>query len=378
VKLGGLELDSYDKLKKGGSHGGDVIPGNSAESRLVQMLTGKVQPSMPMDGKRMDPSEVELIRTWIDRGAHDGKAEQGVAAKGEASASARPNAKQQVFSVAWRPDGSIVALGGFKEVRLIDPGKPDVPVASLSGHADAVRALAFTADGKRLAAAGGAPGRRGQVLIWDVDARKVVATISGHLDCVYGLAISPDGALIATSSYDKLIKLWDAGTGKEVRTLKDHIDAVYALAFTPDGKRLISGAADRSVKVWDPATGERLYTMSDPLDGINAIAVDPTGNRVAAGGLDKTIRIWTLGEKSGTLVHTLIAHEDAILQLAWSSDGKTLASSGADRTIKMFDADLNETKAIPGQPDWVMGLRFSPDGKLAAGRFDGSLTIYTR
>ena len=112
--------------------------------------------------------------------------------------------------------------------------------------------------------------------------------------------------------------------------------------------------------------------------GINAIAIDPSGKRVAAAGLDKNIRIWELGDRNATLLHTLIAHEDTILQLAWSADGRTLVSASADKSIKVFDADeLQEIKAFAGQPDWVLGLRFSPDGKrVAAGRFDGSLTFY--
>ena len=129
---------------------------------------------------------------------------------------------------------------------------------------------------------------------------------------------------------------------------------------------------------YDVATGERLYTMSEPQDGLNTIALSPTGKFVAAGGLDKTIRIWSLGPKGGTLVNSLIAHEDAILKLAYSPDGKLLASSGADRTIKIFKADdLTEIKTLDHQPDWVMSLEFSPDGKtFAAGRYDGSLEIY--
>jgi WD40 repeat protein len=73
-----------------------------------------------------------------------------------------------------------------------------------------------------------------------------------------------------------------------------------------------------------------------------------------------------------------MAHEDAILKLAWSPDGKTIASTAADRTIKFLRAaDLTELKLIPGQPDWVYSLAFSPDGRtIAAGRFDGSLSLY--
>ncbi len=99
---------------------------------------------------------------------------------------------------------------------------------------------------------------------------------------------------------------------------------------------------------------------------------------VAAGGLDKTIRIWSLGAKSGTLINSLIAHEDTILRLAYSPDGKLLISTAADKTIKIFKADdLTEIKTLSGQPDWVLALEFAPDGKsFAAGRFDGSLTIY--
>jgi WD40 repeat protein len=283
----------------------------------------------------------------------------------------------QIYSLAWRPDGAVLAVGGYKETRLVDAATRK-PAGALPGSAEAVRALAFTRDGKRLAAAGGLPARKGEVLIWDVAAQTVSVRIDGHSDCIYAAAFSPDGATLATASYDKLIKLWDVVTGKERRTLRDHIDAIYALAFTADGKRLVTGAADRSVKVWDAATGERLYTLSESTDGVNTIALSPDGKRVAAGGLDKTIRIWSLGEKEGTLRNTLIAHEDAILKLAWSPDGSTLASASADRSIKFFRAaDLTEVRAITKLPDWAFGLEFAPDSKtLAAGFFNGRLEIY--
>jgi WD40 repeat protein len=74
----------------------------------------------------------------------------------------------------------------------------------------------------------------------------------------------------------------------------------------------------------------------------------------------------------------LIAHEDAILKLAWSPDGKYLASASADHTIKLFRAaDLSDVRTMANQPDWAFGLEFSPDGKsLAAGLFNGDLEIY--
>lgn len=378
VKMGSLNLQSWDGVQEGGTHGKIFVPGKSAESRLFLRISGKEMPSMPMDGSKLSPEQIETIRAWIDAGAPG-------PARGESSpapvVAALPKIvpkvpiTPQIFDLAYSPDGKLLALAGYKEVRLLDAATRQ-ELAVLSGSAGTVRAIAFSRDGTLLAAAGGLPARSGEVLIWDVAQRKLLHTIHGHSDCIYGVAFSPDGKSIATASYDKLVKLFDITSEKEIRTYKDHIDAVYAVAFTPDGKRLVSGAADRTIKIWDVATGERLYTLSEPQDGINTIAVDPSGRYVAAGGLDKSIRIWSLGDKEGTLLRSLIAHEDAILRLAWSPDGSELISSSADKTVKVFRAsDLTELESFP-ETDWVYGIQFAPDGKtFAIGRFDGQLSI---
>ncbi len=378
VKMGGLDLDTMEGIQKGGNHGKVLTPGNATESKVYLMIAGRMSPAMPLSGKPLAAGDIETIKKWIDAGAKPGEPVQISKRYATTTPDIKPRVavKAQIGAIAYRPDGKMLALGTFKEVRLADAnGKI---IGALTGHAEQVRAVAFSPDGMLLAAAGGLPARKGEVKIWDVEKRTVVRTIEGHTDCIYAVAFSPDGKTLATSSYDKFIKLWDTATGKEIRTLKDHIDAIYDLAFAPVGRRLLSAAADRTVKVWDTATGERLYTLGDPLDGLNTIAIHPSGKMVAAGGLDKTIRIWTLGEKSGTLKNSLIAHEDAILRLAYSPDGKVLVSSAADKTIKIFKADdLTEIKTLAGQPDWVMALEFAPDGKsFAAGRFDGSLAIY--
>jgi WD40 repeat protein len=379
TKMGGLNLETYDTLREGGNHGEVVVAGKSEISRLFLLITAKITPGMPMDGTTLSADQISTVKDWIDAGApgplSSDAPEKPPSAVELPKIEPRTAVKPQIFDLAFSPDGKLLALAGFREVRLVDATTKQT-IATLAGEADTVRAVAFSKDGALLAAAGGLPARSGEVKIWDVGQRKLVHTIGGHADCIYGVAFSPDGKSIATGSYDKLIKLWDIASQKEIRTYKDHIDAVYAVTFTPDGKRLVSGAADRTVKVWDVATGERLYTLSDAQDGINAIAIDPQGRRVAAGGLDKSIRIWTLGEKGGTLENSLIAHEDAILRLAWSPDGRELLSSSADKTVKLFEAsDLTELKSF-AEADWVYGLQFSPDGRtFAAGSIDGGLEM---
>jgi WD40 repeat protein len=373
-KVAGLNLETSEGLLQGGKKGAVIVPGKSEESRLYLMMSGKAQPAMPVGGKS-SAADLQVVKQWIDGGA---KGSYSVAQSPTIPA-VKPTApvKPQIFSLAYSPDGRIIALGGFKEVTLLDASTRK-QIGVLSGHAEVVRTVAFSKDGKRLAAGGGVAARKGEVKIWDIAAKTVISTIEGHDDTIYSVAFSPDGGTVATCSYDKFVKLWDAATGKEVRTFKDHIDAVYALAFTPDGKRLLSGAADRTIKVWDTASGQRLYTLGEPTDGINAIAIHPTGKMVAAAGLDKSIRIWELEEKSGRLLQSQIAHEDAILALAWSPDGSTLISASADKTLKVFKVpELTEIKTIARQSDWIYGLQFAPDGKtFAAGRYDGSLSIY--
>ncbi|MEZ5353125.1 MAG: c-type cytochrome domain-containing protein [Bryobacteraceae bacterium] len=378
AKMGEYSVNTYATVMSGGNHGRPVVAGNPDESLLYQMVIGKAYPRMPMDGTILADAEAAMLRRWIEAGARGPEAGESPPAVRTAPAPlVKPRtATKQIFALAWQPAGTLLAAAGHETVTLIDAASRKT-VATLDGFHEPVRAVTFSADGRRVAAAGGECGKRGEARIWDVASRAVTATISGHSDCIYGLAISPDGRILATSSYDKLIKLWDSASGQEMRTLKDHIDAVYALAFTPDGRRLVSGSADRTVKVWNVADGRRLYTFSEATDGINTVAVDPSGRLVAAGGLDKSVRIWRMDETGGEMTLSMMAHQDAILRIAWSPDGSLVATSSADRTVKTLKAaDLSEVASVGGQSDWAYGLEFSPDGKrMAIGRMDGSLDV---
>lgn len=380
AKMGGLIMDNYDLLMKGGKDGKVIVPGQADASRMIQMLEGKIQPRMPFSADPLPATDIATLKAWIDSGAAG-------PAPGEAAttltAPAIPDIKPQVAvvspvsSVQFSPDGKLLAVGGYKEIRLVEPGTGKT-LATLSGHADYVRSIAFSPDGKYLAAAGGLPQRSGEIKIWDVASHQLLRTLRGHKDCIYSVAWSHDGKLIASGSYDRMVKLWDASTGQELRNLQDHIDAVFAVAFSPDGKHLASGSQDRTVKIWDIATGQRLFTLSDASDGLNSVAYSPSGNDLAAAGYDKTIYVWHLSNDGGSLTQSLIADEDSILALVWSPDGKTIITSSSDGSIRFRDAaTLNPVGVIDHQPDWVEALGISPDGnELAAGRYDGSLSLY--
>jgi WD40 repeat protein len=378
--MGGLVMENYDLLMKGGSHGQAIVPGRADESRMILMLEGKVQPRMPFNGDPLPASDIATLKAWINTGATrpvTGEATSTLTSMAIPDIKPQVDVVSPVASVSFSPDGKLLAVGGYQKVLLVAPDTGKV-LATLSGHADFVRSLAFSPNGKFLAAAGGLPQRGGEIKIWDVASHQNVRTLHGHKDCIYSVAWSHDGKMIASGSYDRMVKLWDASTGQEIRNLQDHIDAVFAVAFSPDGKHLASGSQDRTVKIWDIASGVRLYTLSDALDGLNSIAYSQSGADIAAAGNDKTIYVWHLSAEGGTLIQSLIADEDSILALVWSPDGKTIITSSSDGSIRFRDAaTLDPVGVIDHQPDWVQALGISPDGYwLAAGRYNGSLSLY--
>lgn len=389
VRRGDLNMESYDALKTGGKRGAAFVAGKSADSLLFKMVEGRVKPRMPLLDDKLSAEEIALLKTWIDAGAPGPTTNEPAAAPTD-KAVHTPDLKPAVLlnaavsALSFAAGDSLLAVGRYREVELLHANGAGNggSTGKLSGHANQVRALAFSPDGKLLAAAGGNPSQFGEVKLWDVAARRELRSIRGHRDNIFAVAFSPDGKTLATCSYDRLVKLWDPATGNELKTLKDHTDAVFSIAFSPDGKRLASASADRTVKIWDVVSGQRLFTLSDGLDAMNVVAFLPSGGMagklLAGAGADRTIRLWELGETDGRQIKSLIAHEDAITLIAFSPDGKTLASTGADKALKLWDtATLEERLTLETQPDWVFALAFSSDGKrLAAGRYDGSMAFY--
>jgi WD40 repeat protein len=236
------------------------------------------------------------------------------------------------YIIGWKvrhsPDGKLLAVPGWDNVRLLDAetGKELRKFPAASGHPGRI---AFSSDGKLLAIGGDGrsqSGRtRGRVELWEVENGKLARTIEDHGEYLHALAFSPDGKTIALGS--DAVRLWDVTTGEHTRRFPGR--AAHVL-FTPDGRTLI--ASGESVTLWDVKTGNE----ARQLDAGNspALAVSHDGKLLATGG-GQAVRLWDIA--TGAELIQLPGHLDRVGVLAFSQDGKWLASGSNDTTILLWD-----------------------------------------
>lgn len=266
-----------------------------------------------------------------------------------------------VYSVAFSPDGKIVASAGAdKTIRLwnLETG---AQIRILQGHSDWVRAIAFSPDGKSLASAD----YDETIKLWNLATGEPILTLKGNSDSFSSVAFSPDGKTLASGGYDKTIKLWNLTTGEQILTLKGHTKSVTSVAFSPDGKTLASGNGDKTIKLWNLATGVQIRTLQGHLDFVNAVVFSPDGKTLASGSYDQTIKLWN--PITGEEIRTLQGHSNSVTSVAFSPDSKILASASYDKTIKLWNPVTGEQiRTFQAHFGWVNSVAFSPDGKTFA------------
>ncbi len=259
--------------------------------------------------------------------------------------------------LAFHPKKALLAVPAFDaanaEVAIWDTSTEEVVHTLL--HANAVNAVAFSPDGRRLAAAGGGTSRRSaptdsapvdyRIWLWDWEDEQVAKQFKGHTDSITSVVFSSNGEWLISGSDDGTVVVWDVSTGETIRTLEGHSKGVTDVAISSDGRWIASASLDQTVRLWDAQTGECRPALVGHAGRVNSVAFNPRGNRLVSSSDDSTLKVWD--PQRGILITTLRDHVGRVTCVRWSPDGQRIASSatgweGKDNTVKLWEGQIPE------------------------------------
>ncbi len=277
-----------------------------------------------------------------------------------------------VWSVAFSLDGALLASGGEDRIVRIWQVSTGQCLTMLHGHTNWIRSVTFSPDGSRLASSSD----DGTVRVWEVSTGECLTTLQGHAGRVWSVAFSPDGARLASGSDERMVRVWEVSTGECLMTLQGHTDRVWSVAFSSNGATLASGSNDGTVRLWEVSTGACLTTFQGHTDRVVSVAFSPDGARLASGSDDRMVRLWEVS--TGHCFATLQGHTGRVWSVAFSPDGARLASGSDDWTVRLWEVSSRQClMTLQGHDIWITSVSFSPDGShFAAGSHDRTVRIW--
>lgn len=225
----------------------------------------------------------------------------------------------------------------------------------------AVTSIAFSKKGGVIAVGGD------RVQIFETATGVCVGTLE-HEWKVQSVTFSPDDTLVATGSYDNVVRIWDVETGELGESFVAHTGGVNSVAFSPDGAKIASASSDHSVRVWDVASGTCETTLEGHTDAVRSVCWLRAGNEVVSGAWDGTVKVWdTLTAVASQTFTVSVDEVIPVWSITTSLDSHKIAAGCGDGNVHIFDVRAEEKLVvIEATGGGVRAVDFSPDGNQLA------------
>ncbi len=304
----------------------------------------------------------------------------------------------RVTSLAWSPNGKWLASASYDKTVHVWDANSGKQLATYKEHRDRVNALAWSPDSTKLVSASD----DGTARIWNALAGTTLVTYTGHNGPVNALAWSPvlsayGGSLpsqIASAGADKTVHIWNSLQGANASIFRNHTEAVHAVAWSPDGRRIASAGEDRSIYVWYPIKESPKKSLLNTLtsllssqrdvvkmgghDGrINGLAWSPDGKYIASASSDH----WVLlrDALTGTTAYSYGVRRKGMKNcVAWAPNGKHVASGGNDKTVELWSMVTKASSFVyHGHVGYVTSVAWSPDSsRIASTGVDRTIQVW--
>lgn len=281
-----------------------------------------------------------------------------------------------VYCITFSPDGSILASGSADNtIRIWDTSSAKTKKI-LKGHTRRINSVVFYNSIEKQKMLLASCSDDGSIRIWDTDTGNTMQILNPNAGKVHSVAFSPNENILASGSSDGVIRFWDVNSGKTVKTFSQHKSPVNKVRFSPNGKILASCGNDGSIRLWDIVSGNNTQTIAGHIGIVHDMMFSPNGQNLVSCSDDGTVRLWDISTQK---MKILKRYSKKVRCVAFSPDGRTIASGGDNRIISIYSTEIEDTIQTLElkHKDTVFCLTFSPDSwTLANGIFDGTIRLW--
>lgn len=381
---GNYQLHNFETLmKSGASQAAAVTPGQPTKSELFRLLvTADADDRMPQKDDPLPKGQIALIEKWIQQGAKfdgpDAKAHLAslIPRVPHPQPPTRYAQAVPIAALAFSPDGKQLAASGYHEITLWEPATGKL-VGRIQNLPQRIQGLVWHPSGQWLAVGGGSAGQSGEVALVEVAKREVVEVLATTIDTVMALAFDRNGTRLAAGGADNAIRIFSVPEGKELRLLQQHADWVLGLAFSPEGKHLASASRDRIARVFSLESGEIEVSYMGHEAPVSGIAFSEDGKTIYSGGRDRDVHSWAVKDgKAAKKSSKLSGAEGELFRVLLA--GEHIFSGGADGQVRQHQLENHAlVRTLSGHADRVIALAADPPRRqIASGAFNGEVCVW--